>query len=71
MGMQRHLKAAGIFARLSLRDGKHDYLNDVPRTCDYIVQTARLYPEFAEFTTWLETVFLPALNSKTMAKKTA
>ncbi|KZZ07289.1 aminoglycoside phosphotransferase, partial [Oleiphilus sp. HI0078] len=30
MGMQRHLKAAGIFARLSLRDGKHGYLNDIP-----------------------------------------
>jgi aminoglycoside/choline kinase family phosphotransferase len=69
MGMQRHLKAAGIFARLSLRDGKHDYLNDVPRTCEYIVQTARLYPEFSEFTTWLEAVFLPALSGKTMAKE--
>jgi len=64
MGMQRHLKAAGIFARLSIRDGKHDYLNDVPRTCEYIVQTARLYPEFAEFNAWLESVFLPALKKE-------
>jgi len=67
MGMQRHLKAAGIFARLSIRDGKHDYLNDVPRTCDYILQTARLYPEFSAFTCWLETKFLPALNKKAAA----
>jgi aminoglycoside/choline kinase family phosphotransferase len=64
MGMQRHLKAAGIFARLSIRDGKHSYLNDVPRTCEYIVQTAQVYPEFAEFSAWLESVFLPALNQK-------
>ncbi len=67
MGMQRHLKAAGIFARLSIRDSKHDYLNDVPRTCDYILQTARLYPEFSAFSHWLETTFLPALNKKALA----
>ncbi len=67
MGMQRHLKAAGIFARLSIRDGKHDYLNDVPRTCDYILQTARLYPEFSEFSAWLENTFLPALNENIAA----
>jgi aminoglycoside/choline kinase family phosphotransferase len=64
MGLQRHLKAAGIFARLSIRDGKHGYLNDVPRTCEYIVQAARVYPEFSEFSAWLESVFLPALNQK-------
>ena len=68
MGMQRHLKAAGIFARLSIRDGKHSYLNDVPRTCEYIEKTARLYPEFAEFSLWLESVFLPALNKKQAAQ---
>ena len=67
MGMQRHLKAAGIFARLSIRDGKHGYLNDVPRTCEYIVQTARLYPEFEKLSVWLESVFLPALNKKQVA----
>jgi aminoglycoside/choline kinase family phosphotransferase len=64
MGMQRHLKAAGIFARLSIRDGKHVYLNDVPRTCEYLVQAAQMYPEFAEFSAWLESVFLPALKQK-------
>lgn len=67
MGMQRHLKAAGIFARLSIRDGKQGYLNDVPRTCDYILQAARLYPEFSAFSQWLETTFMPALNKKMMA----
>ena len=67
MGMQRHLKAAGIFARLSIRDGKHGYLNDVPRTCDYILNTARLYPQFSAFAAWLENTFLPALNEKLAA----
>ena len=64
MGMQRHLKAAGIFARLSIRDGKHGYLNDVPRTCVYLLNTARSYPEFSTFSDWLEIQFLPALARK-------
>lgn len=62
MGMQRHLKAAGIFARLSIRDGKHGYLNDVPRTCEYLLASARLYPEFSAFADWMEATFLPALS---------
>jgi aminoglycoside/choline kinase family phosphotransferase len=37
MGVQRHLKASGIFARLWHRDGKAGYLPDVPRTLQYIV----------------------------------
>ena len=45
MGVQRHLKAAGIFARLNQRDGKPDYLKDIPRTLGYIVEAAALYPE--------------------------
>ena len=36
MGLQRHLKIAGIFARLTLRDGKPKYLADTPRFIDYI-----------------------------------
>jgi aminoglycoside/choline kinase family phosphotransferase len=38
MGVQRHLKAAGIFARLNHRDGKPGYMDDVPRTLSYIVE---------------------------------
>ena len=45
MGIQRHLKAAGIFARLNLRDGKPGYLADIPRTLDYIGGMAGHYPE--------------------------
>jgi aminoglycoside/choline kinase family phosphotransferase len=37
MGVQRHLKAAGIFARLNHRDGKPGYMLDIPRTLSYIV----------------------------------
>lgn len=47
MGVQRHLKAAGIFARLNLRDGKAGYLQDIPRTLGYILEVATRYPELA------------------------
>ncbi|MCO5103951.1 MAG: phosphotransferase [Burkholderiaceae bacterium] len=45
MGLQRHLKVAGIFARLTLRDGKPRYLQDAPRFIAYIRATARRYRE--------------------------
>lgn len=45
MGLQRHLKVAGIFARLSLRDGKPAYLADTPRFINYIRSTAGRYRE--------------------------
>lgn len=47
MGVQRHLKASGIFARLNLRDGKPGYLLDIPRTLGYILAVAPRYPELA------------------------
>jgi N-acetylmuramate 1-kinase len=40
MGIQRHLKAVGIFARLKIRDGKSRYLGDIPRTLAYIEQVS-------------------------------
>jgi hypothetical protein len=49
MGMQRHLKAAGIFARLNHRDGKPGYLDDIPRTLAYVVEVAAGYDELAVF----------------------
>jgi aminoglycoside/choline kinase family phosphotransferase len=45
MGVQRHLKASGIFARLYHRDGKTGYLADIPRTVGYISQLRDHYPE--------------------------
>jgi len=49
MGIQRHLKAIGIFARLKLRDGKSGYLKDIPRTLSYVMSVGQGYPELAEF----------------------
>lgn len=44
-GLQRHIKILGIFARLSIRDGKKGYLNDIPLTLKYIVDVGSKYPE--------------------------
>ena len=70
MGMQRHLKAAGIFARLNLRDGKAGYMKDIPNTCRYLRDVAGRYPEFAELCTWLDTEFLPVLANKLTGSQT-
>lgn len=61
MGMQRHLKAAGIFARLNLRDGKSGYLADIPNTINYLLVAARRYPCFSKFANWLEHTLVPRL----------
>ena len=45
MGIQRHLKAIGIFARLKHRDGKDNYLKDIPRTLKYIFNASAKYSE--------------------------
>jgi len=45
MGLQRHLKVAGIFARLTLRDGKPRYLADTPRFISYVRSTCARYRE--------------------------
>ncbi len=45
MGVQRHLKASGIFARLFHRDGKPGYLREIPRTINYIFQVGPNYTE--------------------------
>ncbi|KAF1044085.1 aminoglycoside phosphotransferase family protein [Xylophilus sp.] len=49
MGLQRHLKVAGIFARLTLRDGKPRYLGDAPRFIHYVRATADRYRELGPF----------------------
>ncbi|MBF0370104.1 MAG: phosphotransferase [Magnetococcales bacterium] len=48
MAIQRNMKAIGIFGRLSLRDGKHGYLNDIPRTMGYVRETLERYPELSD-----------------------
>lgn len=49
MGMQRHLKAIGIFSRLHIRDNKSGYLKDIPRTLNYVAGVCAVYPELADF----------------------
>jgi hypothetical protein len=52
-GLQRHIKVLGIFARLFYRDGKSQYLNDLPRVLAYVRDTALAYPETADFSEFI------------------
>tara|TARA_Y100001958_G_C21049060_1_gene415926 strand:+ start:151 stop:531 length:381 start_codon:yes stop_codon:yes gene_type:complete len=47
-GLQRHLKAIGIFSRLFYRDGKENYLNDIPRTQKYVNEVLNKYTELKD-----------------------
>jgi aminoglycoside/choline kinase family phosphotransferase len=49
IGLQRHIKVLGIFARLYYRDGKPGYLKDLPRVLDYAREAAAAYAETAPF----------------------
>jgi aminoglycoside/choline kinase family phosphotransferase len=60
MGVQRQLKAAGIFCRLNHRDGKGTYLNDVPRTLEYIVEIGPRHEELSFLVRLIEEQVLPA-----------
>ena len=53
MGLQRHIKVLGIFCRLYYRDGKPQYLLDLPRVLDYAEAAAAAYPETVEFAEFL------------------
>jgi len=63
MGVQRHLKAAGIFARLFHRDGKSGYLNDIPRTLSYITDTAPQYAGLSFLSNLIEEKILPSMET--------
>ncbi|QJD31149.1 aminoglycoside phosphotransferase family protein [Methylococcus geothermalis] len=67
MGLQRHLKAVGIFARLHLRDGKDGYLPDIPRTLRYILDVAGRYPELGEFHRFLDLRVCAAMDEAAAA----
>ncbi len=70
MGIQRHLKAAGIFARLFHRDGKEGYLNDIPTTVSYIVEVGKHYSEMQDLVSWIESKMwrlLTDVNNQTKA----
>ena len=57
-GIQRHLKAVGIFSRLNIRDGKPRYLGDIPRTLGYIEQVSAAEPSMADLAGLLEQLTL-------------
>jgi len=61
MGVQRHLKASGIFTRLNLRDGKVGYMEDIPRTLGYIDELGVIYPEVEPLAALIREKVLPAL----------
>ena len=62
MGVQRHLKAAGIFARLFHRDEKSGYLDDIPRTLSYISDTAPQYAELSFLSELIDNRVLPSME---------
>jgi hypothetical protein len=64
MGVQRHLKASGIFARLSHRDGKHNFLKDIPRTLSYILDLKETHKELLPICIMIEEMILPKLEKK-------
>lgn len=64
MGLQRHIKAAGIFARLKYRDAKPAYMNDIPLTLEYIHDISARYPELSCFSQWIETLITPAFKEQ-------
>ena len=59
MGLQRHIKVMGIFARLYLRDGKDGYVKDLPLTLKYTIETAEKYDETKALAELLKKVALP------------
>lgn len=67
VGMQRHIKASGIFCRLCHRDGKQGYLSDIPRTLEYVVKFGKRYSETRDFSELVESLVIPAVVSKLAA----
>lgn len=63
-GLQRHVKASGIFARLYHRDSKSGYLKDIPLTLSYIVDISAKYAELTFLHNLVTNKVLPALAEK-------
>lgn len=64
MGLQRHLKCAGIFSRLHLRDDKPGYLGDIPLIIRYMQEVCADYADLNSFGTWLTERVEPGLGSE-------
>lgn len=61
MGLQRHIKVLGIFARLQLRDNKPGYLTELPLFVRYVLEVTERYPETRAFRRWFCERILPVL----------
>ncbi len=64
MGVQRHLKVLGIFARLCHRDGKRGYLDDLSLTLRYLLEVSALHPGLAALNRFLERRVAPILAAR-------
>lgn len=64
MGLQRHIKVLGIFARLLLRDNKPGYLKDLPLVIRYTLEVTESYPELAPFADWFKHTLLPLIKTQ-------
>ena len=64
IGVQRHLKVLGIFARLNHRDGKPHYVADAPRFVAYLDGVLPRYPELAPLASIIDTLVRPAMASR-------
>jgi aminoglycoside/choline kinase family phosphotransferase len=72
IGLQRHIKVLGIFARLCWRDGKTGYLADLPRTLRYVQEASHAYPELSRFAQFVDQRLAPGLaaaNARAMAAR--
>jgi N-acetylmuramate 1-kinase len=64
MGLQRHIKVLGIFARLHLRDNKHHYLQDLPLVIRHTLEVSSNYRELKAFVDWFKYSLLPLAEKK-------
>ncbi len=73
MGLQRHIKVLGTFARLYLRDGKSAYLDDLPLVIHYVLEIVDKYaqevPAFNDFSAWFTLRLSPLIAQQDWSKK--
>lgn len=67
-GVQRQLKALGIFARLELRDGRPSHLIDIAPVLEQLIDVTRLYPDFRSFGDWLAEQIRPRAHAALAAR---
>lgn len=73
MGLQRHIKVLGTFARLYLRDGKSAYLDDLPLVIHYVLEIVDRYAAadsaFSDFSAWFSQRLSPIIAAQDWSKK--